>query len=147
MYKKICVAVDGSESSFAAVASVARLAVSLDAELLILHVIRNMKVPSQLKRFVKHNSLERLRHEALDGAGQEIINHAIKVAQDMGVAHSETSIIKGDPATAIVRTAQECGCDLITVGSRGLGEVEGLLLGSISRKITSIANMNVLVIK
>ncbi|WP_315980335.1 universal stress protein [Aliamphritea spongicola] len=45
MYNKICVAVDGSDTSFLAVKSAAKLAAQLGAELLVVHVIRNMKIP------------------------------------------------------------------------------------------------------
>ena len=147
MYNKICVAVDGSESSFNAVESAAKLSQSLDAELVIFHVIRNMKVPDQLKRFVKHNSLEKMRHEALEGAGTEIVKHAIGEAQKQGQTRIQSEILQGDPADAIAKGAVRQGCDLIVVGSRGLGQVEGMLIGSISRKITSISSISVLVIK
>ena len=147
MYNKICVAVDGSDSAFLAVRSAAKLAGQLQAELLIVHVIRNMKVPRELKRFIKQNSLDQLRQEALAGAGQEIIEHALKVAAESGAANLSSDIVQGDPAGAIVAAADRHECDLIVVGTRGLGQVEGMLIGSISRKITSISRINVLVVK
>lgn len=147
MYNKICVAVDGSDTSFLAVKSAAKLASQLSAELLIVHVIRNMKVPRELKRFVKQNSLDQLRQEALEGAGKEIVEHATGIAKELGIEVCDKAIVQGDPAGAIVAAADSHECDLIVVGTRGLGQVEGMLIGSISRKITSIARVNVLVVK
>ncbi|MEH6627732.1 MAG: universal stress protein [Motiliproteus sp.] len=147
MYRKICVAVDGSESSFDAVKTAANLALKVSAELVVYHVIRNMKVPDELKRFVKNNSLERMRHEALEGAGKEIVAHAIGVAQEQGVAEPQTDILMGDPASAVAKAASQQDCDLIVVGTRGLGQVEGMLIGSMSRKLTSISKISVLVVK
>lgn len=147
MYDKICVAVDGSDSAFDAVKSAAKLAHRVNAELTVFHVVRNMKVPSQLKRFVKENSLETIRREALEGAGKEIVNHAIGLAEYEGVSDVTTAILQGDPAAAIVKGARDHSCDLIVVGTRGLGQVEGMMIGSISRKITTISDISVLVVK
>lgn len=147
MYQNICVAVDGSELSFAAVECAAGLAKKLDANLIILHVIRNMKIPSELKRFVKQNSMDRLRQEALEGAGKEIIDYATEVANKEGVTSFATEILQGDPAKALVEGASRHNGDLLVVGTRGLGKVEGMLIGSISRKVTSISDINVLVVK
>ncbi len=147
MYNRLCVATDGSESSLLAVRSAARLAVDLSAELLILHVIRNMKVPRELARFVKKDSLDVIRHSALAGVGNEILEHARELAAEQDLTRCRTEILEGDPAAAIVSAATSNGCDLIVVGTRGLGQVEGVLIGSISRKITSISDISVLVIK
>ncbi len=147
MYQNICVAVDGSEMSFRAVDSAARLANKLDAKLIILHVIRNMKIPAELKRFVKQNSMDRLRQEALEGAGKEIIDHATNIVNKAGVSEFACEILQGDPAKALVEGAARHNGDLLVVGTRGLGQVEGMLIGSISRKVTSISDIAVLVVK
>ncbi len=49
-------------------------------------------------------------------------------------------------ARTIVSFAEEKGCDLIVVGSRGLGASEGYMLGSVSHKVTSLTSIPVLVI-
>ena len=147
MYRHICVAVDGSDSSFKAVQSAAQLAASIGAQLSVLHVIRNMKVPDQLRRFVKQNSLERLREQALQEAGQEIVNHALTLAAERGVEDAQGKILTGDPAATLVATAEQLQGDLLVVGTRGLGQVEGVLIGSISNKLASISNISVLVVK
>jgi nucleotide-binding universal stress UspA family protein len=46
----------------------------------------------------------------------------------------------------VVRFAEEHGGDLIVVGSRGLGSVEGFLVGSVSHKVTGLAECPVLVV-
>ncbi|HEU4622337.1 MAG TPA: universal stress protein [Burkholderiaceae bacterium] len=51
----------------------------------------------------------------------------------------------GDPAGLIVRTAQEMGCKLIFLGSRGAGALGSLLLGSVSNKVLHAASCPVVV--
>jgi nucleotide-binding universal stress UspA family protein len=48
-------------------------------------------------------------------------------------------------AKAIVETASANNIDLIVMGSRGLSDVQGLLLGSVTHKVIQIANIPVLV--
>jgi len=53
----------------------------------------------------------------------------------------------GDPAKAIVEEAQECGAELIVVGSRGLSAAERLALGSVSTHVVHHSPCDVLVVK
>ncbi len=46
---------------------------------------------------------------------------------------------RGSPRQRICEVAKEDGCDLVIIGSRGLGEIEGLLLGSVSHYVSQNA--------
>ncbi len=59
----------------------------------------------------------------------------------------ETVLRRGDAATEIIDYTKEAGINLIVAGSRGLSQVTGWLLGSVSRKIIHYANCSVLVVK
>jgi nucleotide-binding universal stress UspA family protein len=59
---------------------------------------------------------------------------------------SEMRIAHGVPEEEILRFAEEGGYDLIVVGSRGLGRVGRLLLGSVSRDIVAGASCPVVVV-
>jgi nucleotide-binding universal stress UspA family protein len=50
-----------------------------------------------------------------------------------------TEILEGSPAEAIIEVANTSKSDLIVMGSRGLGRLAGLLLGSTSQKVVSHA--------
>ena len=54
---------------------------------------------------------------------------------------------RGDAATEIIDYAREAQIDLIIVGSRGLSEFKGWLLGSVSRKLVHYADCSVLIVK
>ena len=53
----------------------------------------------------------------------------------------------GSPAPVIIDVAEEHGVDLIVMGSRGLGLVKGVLLGSVSQYVVENAKCAVMVVK
>jgi nucleotide-binding universal stress UspA family protein len=58
-----------------------------------------------------------------------------------------TVLAYGPPAATIARHAGRLRADLIMLGSRGLGDIKGFLLGSVSRRVVSLASCPVLVVK
>jgi nucleotide-binding universal stress UspA family protein len=56
-------------------------------------------------------------------------------------------ILEGPVAEAILNIAQSRKIDLIVMGSRGLGRLEGALLGSNSQKVVSLAPCPVLIVR
>ena len=53
----------------------------------------------------------------------------------------------GEPADIIAQYAREKDCDEIIMGTRGLGSVSGLLLGSVARKVLHLTSVPVLFVK
>jgi nucleotide-binding universal stress UspA family protein len=62
-----------------------------------------------------------------------------------GEVHEET--LAGAPAEAIVQVAKTRNSELIVMGSRGLGRLEGALLGSNSQKVVSHATCPVMIVR
>ena len=58
-----------------------------------------------------------------------------------------TEVLEGPPAEAILRVAETRECDLIVMGSRGLGELKAVLLGSVSDKVLHHSTVPVLIVK
>ena len=56
-------------------------------------------------------------------------------------------LVIGDPATAIVKLARRLNCDLIVMGTRGMGKVAGLVLGSVATKVVHLADAPVTLVK
>ena len=56
-------------------------------------------------------------------------------------------ILVGDPAETIAKVAREQACDLIVMGTRGLGTVTGVLLGSVATKVIHLSDRPVLLVK
>ena len=123
------------------------LAKQFGAKLHTLYVVREMQVPSNIGRLEDVERLQRQRHDALTAVGEQITTQAKRKAQSGGVSDVEADIATGDPATAIVKYADKNNDDLIVMGSRGLGEVEGMLMGSVSRKVANTAKAACMVVR
>jgi nucleotide-binding universal stress UspA family protein len=62
-------------------------------------------------------------------------------------AEVHCDLLEGDPAEAIINVATIRKCNVIVMGSRGLGRLSGLLLGSTSQKVVSHAPCPVLIVR
>jgi nucleotide-binding universal stress UspA family protein len=91
--------------------------------------------------------LDRKEHRDL---GKEraaaIVAPSVKRLKKARVAH-EVHIAFGEVAAEIVRSARRFGCDSIVMGTRGLGAVGSLLLGSVASKVIHRANVPVTLVK
>lgn len=72
--------------------------------------------------------------------GHEILNRAKAAAEEKGVTRVETVLTSGDPGDEILGQAKVSGADLIVMGSRGLGMITELILGSVSHKVFHLAH-------
>jgi nucleotide-binding universal stress UspA family protein len=59
----------------------------------------------------------------------------------------ERRLEEGDPATQIVRVAQETGCDLIVLGTHGRTGLDRLLMGGVAEQVVRLASCPVLTLK
>lgn len=63
-------------------------------------------------------------------------------------AHGEVrNTVFGYAAREIVNDAKEVGADVIVMGSRGRGDIAGLLLGSTAHKVIHLSDRPVLVVR
>jgi len=78
-------------------------------------------------------------------AAQQTVNEAKQlIGEDVEVRQE---ILFGSAAESVITVAETRNCDLIVIGSRGLGPLRALLLGSQARKVVSMAPCPVLVVK
>ncbi len=83
----------------------------------------------------------------LEAVGRKILEHGERVARGAGVRDIDTRIDEGDPARAILDGARREDADLIVVGSRGLSDITDLLLGSVSHKVSRLAECTCITVK
>lgn len=146
MLSNILVAIDGSKPSTQALEMAIEMAKKFDAKLHLIHVVREMQLPPELQHFAELESVRGTRQDVLNTVGEQLVNQGKRVAETNGVTSVESDIGTGDPANAIIGYANRNGIDLIVLGSRGLGQVEGMLMGSVSRKVSNLATVPCMVV-
>ncbi len=147
MFKRILVAYDGSNGAWEAIGKAAELAKITDAEILVLTVYRHHSMLEASLSMVRGSDREGgSLDDTMRAVAREAAEEAKAQAKDLGAEKVQAFIKGGNYARTIVSFAREKGCDLIVVGSRGLGSSEGYMLGSVSHKVTSLTDTPVLVI-
>ena len=136
--QKILVPVDGSDSSERALERASELAAALKAKLIFLYV-------ANVNQLAVNSCLSAELLEAVNKAGDIILTHA-EEKTPQGV-ETERILETGSPAPTIVDVAEDSEADLIVMGSRGLGLVKGVLLGSVSQYVMENAKCAVMVVK
>jgi nucleotide-binding universal stress UspA family protein len=164
MLKTILVATDGSDHARRAVDLAADLAAKYGAKVILLHVLLRGHLPEGLMRAaeVEHiahpgpggpRNLAIMPHEIMAHVQREIqtplevleyiasnvLADAEAAIRAKGVAEVEAVVEQGDTAQHILDKAAQSGADMIVMGSRGLGGLAGLLMGSVSQKINHLA--------
>jgi nucleotide-binding universal stress UspA family protein len=142
---RMLVATDGSPHAIKAAELAARLARDLrGAEVVLVNVghIPTIALGGPGDGLAYLGVLE----EGLRRAGDAILDKATQAFA--GVDASVKRVYRsGDPAGEIINTAREVKADLIIMGSRGLGQIGGLILGSVSERVLHGAHIPVLIVR
>jgi nucleotide-binding universal stress UspA family protein len=150
MFTKILVAIDGSDHASRAGVAAIWLAKQLDAKLFIISVAArpDPQTEEELKQFVQSERPSRsLEDLAIEEAVQGVLSGMERVARAAGLKDVQGVARMGQPARKIVEFAETAGIDLIVMGTRGRGEIEGLILGSVSHRVSSSAKCSCLLVR
>jgi len=140
MFDKILLAVDGSDHALHATRKAAELARSMKSSEVRI-VVAFDPIPLYLGEPNMQVVITNRKGEA-----EGILAAAEKELGEIpGEVHTE--ILEGVPASAIIEVAKINKSDVIVMGSRGLGVLAGLLLGSTSQKVVSHAPCPVLIVR
>lgn len=145
MYKKILVAVDGSDTGARALKEAVRFAGGTDAKLRIVHVVDDVSL-SRDSKVVPTGS-----EEGDHGSALEMLEEAVTAAKGSDVG-ADSKLIKRDRmnvqiADLIAAEAEAWPADLIVVGTHGRRGVRRLLLGSVAESIARAASRPVLLVR
>lgn len=146
MFRRILIPVDGSNAALAAVKAAYEVGDRFESELHLLCVYRHYSLLEASTSMVRPGDPKNL-DDSMREYATSVIESAKEYARGIGSKTVRGFVKSGQPARTIVGFAKEHKIDLIVMGSRGLGDVEGYLLGSVSHKVTSLASMPVLVVK
>lgn len=135
MFKKILVAIDGSDYSQDALPTAIELAKKFDADLFIIHIAEHDR--GRAAAFTIETPAE----------ATKLVADAVNSAREAEVsAHGELlDRAAGHVAPAIAATAAANAVDLIVMGSRGLSDAQGFLLGSVTHRVLQLVDIPVLV--
>jgi nucleotide-binding universal stress UspA family protein len=139
--KRIVCGFDGSEQSMKAARMAGDFARKYGAELTLVYVVEPYSPPVDLPGISFVDWIEPHRKAAT----RLIAEAAAKVAESAGVT-PRTEVRVGPPANEIAFLAKDQGADLLVVGSRGLGAVKRMLLGSVADHVVHLAEIPVLVV-
>ncbi len=142
--KRVLVAVDGSEHSLKAVDHVLAMRGDLrDPGGIELHLVNvQSSLPGDVSPFVTKESLQQYHRERGDAAVAPA-----KAALDRAGCPYQVHEQVGDPAATIAALAQQLGCDLIVMGTRGHGAVASALIGSVAQSTLEHAGVPVLLVR
>lgn len=169
-FRTILVATDGSANASRAIELASDIAAKVGARLVVLHILLRDMLPERIREMVEPGTLsdearaeieseatDALRYaalpvplispETLAEVGRLVLERAHALAATAGITDIETVMIEGDPARTLVEQAEARNADLVVLGSRGLGPLEGLLLGSVSSKVSHLLNRPCVVVR
>ncbi|PIQ26795.1 hypothetical protein COW36_00410 [bacterium (Candidatus Blackallbacteria) CG17_big_fil_post_rev_8_21_14_2_50_48_46] len=142
MFKHILYPTDGSQASDQVLTHVVDLAQKFGAEVTVLHAYEFLEViPVYETTYAYLDELETY----LEGQSKEIASRIHERLSEAGVT-THTAVIKGDPGYSIVNAVDEHHCDLVVMGSRGLGPIQRFLLGSVSNYVVNHAKCPVMIV-
>lgn len=148
---RILCAVDGSEHSQWGIQALETLASQEPEQVGLLHIIDQ---PALQAATNKNPVAAKRALAAMEKAGTIVLRDAARSARlALGQAATgprtklQTILLHGPIAHTIARTARRLKADLILMGSRGLSDIQGFLLGSVSRQVAATAPCPLLVVK
>ncbi len=147
MFQRILCCVDGSEHALRASETACALADKFGGKLTILTVAKELQPSESVKRFMALEHLSGEPQYVLDEYTEEIMDKAKDVAESYGLRGVRTEVRTGNPARSIVEYAERNKVDCIVLGSRGIGDIGGVLLGSVSYKVNSLAKCSVVTVR
>jgi nucleotide-binding universal stress UspA family protein len=149
MFRHILVAVDGSKHAMRAAVAAIEMAQRYGSELEVLTVVKkpSAEISEQLRHYMEVENIPATLDEMVDRRSREILEQVEEHGRKKGLEKIRKVVKTGQPARTIVAHAKQAGADLIVMGSRGLGDIEGMLLGSVSHKVSTLAECSCLTVR
>lgn len=135
MFRKILVAIDASDYSRQVVPAAIEIARKFQSQVFVLHVAEHDRGRAVV--FTTESPSD----------ATTLVGMAVKAFRDAGIQAKGDlhDVAVGHVAKNIADTAIELQSDLIVMGSRGLSDVQGILLGSVTHKVMQLTHTAVLV--
>lgn len=138
MYERILVAIDHSQATERALAAARDLASLSEGEVWVLHLREQEVIPRM--GLVADESSEKAK-AAVDAAVDELTRAGVKAQGEV------RNTLHGHAAREIVDDAKDHDAGVIVMGSRGMSDLTGLVLGSTAHKVIHLTDRPVLVVR
>jgi len=136
--KNILVPIDGSRNSLRALESAITIAKPAGATITGMYVV-------DAPRVLDYGVIQSVKHDLFE-SGKKILKKAKLLSEKNGLTFKE-KITLGNPDNDIVAYSKILRPDFIVIGSRGLGGVKEVFLGSVSNHVMHKSLMPVLIVK
>ena len=139
--ERILLASDGSEEAGRAADFAARLSASWDIPVDVVHAIPPRHIPPD----APVEAYARLEHayvslrEVLMASGRAVVEGAADRVREKGGTVGDEEVLIGDAARQIAEYAEMRDVSYIVMGRRGLSDLKGLLLGSVSHRVGQLS--------
>jgi nucleotide-binding universal stress UspA family protein len=138
---KILLATDGSEDAAVAAWAAADLSSMTHSELHVVHAWRS------LPHYAYPSLVPESYHPPYEEGARKILDRQVEQVREAGGAVAEAHLRTGSPTDAILDVVEEVKPGLLIAGSRDLGPIKHLLLGSVSEALVHHAACPVLVVR
>lgn len=138
MYKRILVAVENSQADRTIVSHASDLAKLTGAELLLVHVADGWAARNFDQLKLRESEEMKADRAYLDRLETELVARGLTVS---------TKLAMGDPATELIRTAEEQRVDLIAMSTHGHRFLADLLHGTTADKVRHLVKVPVLLLR
>ncbi|WP_034551957.1 universal stress protein [Carnobacterium funditum] len=139
MYRKILLAVDGSENSLRAAKEAIKIAsLNTASKIEILYVIAYSKTKNEVLHSHGKEELEFSRRKKISPIEEQVKSENVPY---------EIKILHGEPGPTIIEYANKEQFDIVVIGSRGLNSLQEMVLGSVSHKVLKRVDCPVLIVK
>jgi nucleotide-binding universal stress UspA family protein len=139
---KVLLPVDGSDSSQHAVSKVIELSNRLAPMEIHLLNVQPRILSGEVVMFAGRDAIDKYHREESE--------NALKPARDLlekAKVHYSVHAGVGNIAATIVLTAQELGCEMIVMGTRGMSPIKNLVVGSVANRVIHLAELPVTLVK
>ena len=139
-FTKILLPVDGSKTSRTAKEHAIALATAMEAEIVLVYITG--LIPAIITGKPREEAVNAQKEEA-----DTVLKPYRNYLNDHRITYNEVISSAFHPGDEICKIANNEGCDLIVMGSRGLSDIEGLFLGSVTHRVLARCDIPVMVVR
>ena len=117
-------------------------------KLWLVTVVQSREIPEGLRQWAHAEHISDAPEWMLENAvASNVLVAAEDRARERGISDVETIVAKGNVAEEITAAAERHGAGMLVLGTRGLSDLQGLVMGSVAHKVSHIAPCTVVTVR